>query len=149
TNKLPDGLLTSVTNPLGGTTTIGYTPSTAWANTGPMPLVRTVTSLAASDGRGNTSTTTYSYARGLFDPLERKFLGFRQSVRTLPCNAGETTCPTDWMYFKQDYGSVSKPEYVYRYSGAAPLTVTIYEYTTNGATVPYTSLGSGTWNYTY
>lgn len=69
-------LLTQISNGLGGTTTITYTPSTQYDNTFlPFP-VQTVSSITTSDGRGNSYTTSYSYSGGLYDAQAREFRGF-------------------------------------------------------------------------
>lgn len=147
--QFPD-LLSSIVNDGGATTTVGYTPSSAWVNTNNPPIMQTVTSLTVSDGRGGTTTTTYSYAGGLHDVLERRFLGFRYEKETRPCNAGETVCPYTEKWFRQDYGAASKPERIdYRTGSGVLLKSSLYEYTTNGATVPWTSLPTGTWEYTF
>lgn len=145
----PD-LLSTITNEGGATTTVSYTPSSAWANTNNPPIQQTVTKVVVTYGNGGTKTTTYSYAGGLHDTLERRFLGFRYEKETLPCNAGETTCPYIEKWFRQDYGAASKAERLdYRTGSGTLLKSSVYEYTTNGATVPWTSLLSGEWEYTY
>ena len=60
-------LLSSITNGMGGTTTITYTPSSAWVNT-MLPhgmIMQTVSALTTIDGRGTSSTVNYQYAGGL------------------------------------------------------------------------------------
>ena len=145
----PD-LLTSLGNDLGGTTTVSYTPSSAWPSTNSPPLVQSATAVTTADGRGGSSTTTYSYSGGLYDRLERRFLGFRYAKETHPCNAGETACPSTETWFRQDYGAATKPETVHRRDGNNTLLrATEFSYTTNGATVPWTSLATGKWEYTF
>lgn len=145
---VPD-LLSTITNEGGGKTTISYSPSSAWVNSNNVPIMQTVTSVTFADGRG-TTTTNYSYAGGLHDVLERRFLGFRYEKEQLPCITGETACPYIEKWFRQDYGSVSKPERIDRRSGSGQLLEsTVYEYTTNGSTIPWTSLQTGEWEYTY
>src|SRR5262249_44697459 len=53
TGATPD-LLTSVSHPLGSTTTVTYAPSSAFANTYMPFVVPVVSSYAVSDGRGTT-----------------------------------------------------------------------------------------------
>src|SRR5262249_21231976 len=89
---VPD-LLTGITSSLGGTTTVTYAPSSQWTNTNLPFITQTTASVTANDGRGTTSTTGYSYAGGLWNAPERRFLGFASATATLPCNAGETLCP--------------------------------------------------------
>jgi len=148
--SLPD-LVSSVSNGLGGTTTIAYKPSSAWSNTLLPFLVQTVSSLAISDGRGNTSTTSYSYSGGNFDPIYRRFLGFSYGKANLPCNSEDGgLCPYVETWFNQSYGSISKPSQINKSTGSGKLlTSAIYQYTNNGSTQPYTSLLTGLWNYTY
>ena len=135
--------LRSVTASLGGTTTVEYTPSSAWDNANlPFP-VQTVSALTTDDGRGNVATTSYEYAGGLWDSQERRFLGFRTVEATLPCIDGETACPTTKTWFVQDYGAHSKPEKVERRDGAGNLLSEAVEvYSINGDNLPYTSLNT-------
>ena len=145
----PD-LLASLANSMGGTVAVGYTPSSAWTNADNPPLVQTVTHVQVDDGRGGTATTHYEYAGGLYDRAERRFLGFRHQQETLPCIDDESRCPFTETWFRQDYGAASKPERVDRRDGGGRLLRSeIYEYTTNGATVPWTSLATGRWAYEY
>ena len=146
---VPD-LLTGVSNGAGATTTVAYTPSSAWSNTNNPPITHTVSSLTVHDGRGGTATTSFSYQGGLFDPIERRFMGFRYAKTTDPCISGEASCPFQEAYYKQDYGSVSKPETIYQKDGSGrTLSYRSHVYTTNGATIPYTSLESQQWEYVY
>ncbi len=145
----PD-LLASLTNSLGGTTSVSYTPSSAWDNTNNPPLMQTATAVTATDGRGGSATTHYEYAGGLHDRLEKRFLGYRYQVETLPCIGGESSCPFVETWFRQDHGAASKPERIdHRVGSGQLLRSEVYEYTTNGATVPWTSLPTGEWAYTY
>jgi RHS repeat-associated protein len=146
---LPD-LITTLNNGLGGSATITYTPSSASSNTNNPPVIQTVTAQTESDGRGGSATTTFSYAGGLVDRQDRRFLGFHYAKETLPCNPGESACPYRETYFAQDFGSLSKPQEERRSSGAAVLlSDTQYVYTTNGGTIPYTSLETGHWEIVY
>jgi RHS repeat-associated protein len=121
-----------------------------WSNTNNLPPVQTVTSVAVTDGRGHSSTTSYAYAGGLYDPVDRRFLGFHYVKETMPLNAGDAQAPFTETWFEQDYGSVSKPSTIHRSNGAGVLlSAEVYEYTTNGATQPYTSLQTGHWSYSY
>ena len=143
-------LLTSLENDAGGTTTVSYEPSSTWENTNNPPIVQTAAEVSVHDGRGDVDTTTYSHAGGLYDRAERRFLGFRYQTETRPCIAGESGCPYTETWLRQDYGAATKPERVDRRDGDGQLlTSTVYEYTTNGATVPWTSLATGRWDYTY
>ncbi len=85
TGPFPD-LLTTVSNGIGGVTTVAYVPSTAWdnrsnpnnANSGStLPFVQyTVASVTESDGINPPQTNSYSYAGGYFDGSRREFSGF-------------------------------------------------------------------------
>jgi hypothetical protein len=90
--QMPD-LMTSVSNGIGGVTTINYTPSSAWLgftqppNNNP-PTIPTVQSVTTPDG-----TQSYMYSGGRFDWYTQRFLGFGWVRATDPCLAGETQCP--------------------------------------------------------
>ncbi|MDO8282837.1 MAG: toxin TcdB middle/N-terminal domain-containing protein [Thermodesulfovibrionia bacterium] len=91
----PD-LLKTINNGLGGTTEIQYTPSTQYDNTY-LPFVKQVVStVIVSDGKGNSSTTTFDYANGLYDSEDKEFRGFGYVKSTDPIG---TTTET---WFKQD-----------------------------------------------
>lgn len=145
----PD-LLASRTNEWGGRTTVSYTPSSSWANTSNITVLQTASAVTIDDGRGGSATTRYSYSGGIFNWSERRFMGFRYQKETQPCIAGEAACPYTETWFRQDYGAATKPERIDRRTGSgALLTSTLHEYTTNSATVPWTALLTGTWEYTY
>jgi len=86
-NKGPNpGLLSKITNSLGGTTTIGYSPSTQFDNGGgddvsdlgfPILLVSSITEDNGMPGGHHTSSTySYGYRDGLYDYKDREFRGF-------------------------------------------------------------------------
>lgn len=142
-------LMVSRSNGIGGVSAMEYTPSTAWTNTNNFINVPTLTKLTTSDGRGGSSVTTYSYGGGLYDPVARRFLGFRYSRQTLPKIGSETAAPYTEGWYKQDYGSASKPERIDERDGAGNLLrSTLVEYATN-ETIPCTSLETGRWSYSY
>ena len=68
----------------------------------------TVASLTTSDGRGNSSTTSYTYQGGLWSSSERRFLGFRYAKGVI--DAAGTYTET---YYHQHVGCISKPETTY------------------------------------
>jgi len=77
----PD-LLESVSNGIGGSVQISYSPHKGANNTEqqdksklPFP-VYTVNSISSSDGGGNTYTTNYEYDKGEFSFAEKEFRGF-------------------------------------------------------------------------
>lgn len=100
-SPVPD-LLQKISNGTGGSTTIGYTPSTKYYNNGPdsicdLPIVlQTVSSVTNDDGMGHTYTVTHQYWDGMFDVANREFLGFDQ-VREID---GDGNYVDNW--FKQD-----------------------------------------------
>lgn len=87
-------LLTNVNNGIGGSYSIGYTPSTAYANTYLPYTVQTVSSITANDGNGNVSTTTYTYSGGWHSTTAREFRGFHDVKQTLPNGSSIET----WYY---------------------------------------------------
>jgi RHS repeat-associated protein len=141
---LATDLLISFSSGLGGTTTIGYTPSSAWANTF-LPtgtVMQTVSSVTTTDGRGASSTTSYSYAGGLYSSSERRFLGFRKVTAVIDAAGNYTET-----YYHQHVGCISKPETTYfRSASGAIYTYSSYLYQ-ESATAPYTSLLTERWDY--
>jgi RHS repeat-associated protein len=136
--------------PDGAETAIAYAPSSQWPSTNNPPVIQTVTSETVSDGRGLAATTTYAYGGGLFDPIERRHLGFHYVKAVRPCLELETKCPYAESWYRQDYGSISKPERVDERDGEGRLlSSTLQDYVTNGAAIPYTSLNVATWSYAY
>jgi|GEM_PF-2583032 len=107
--SVPD-LLTGVQNPMGGTTTVEYTPSTAFDNTGTdavpdLPaVVPVVSSIAVDDGNGVVSTTMFEYQDGRYDPAEREFRGFGQ-VTTIRSDQRATT--TTFLQDEHNAGLIS------------------------------------------
>jgi RHS repeat-associated protein len=139
-----------VENGIGGVVTIEYTPSSHFSSSGYSPLTHVVTTLGVSDGVGNLSHTKYSYSGALYDPEARRFLGFRYVKTTLPCANDEEQCPYTETWYRQDKGSVSKPESKnYRRGDGVAIRWTLHHYETNGSTVPYTSHETSTLDYLY
>ncbi|MGC1469080.1 MAG: toxin TcdB middle/N-terminal domain-containing protein, partial [Sphingorhabdus sp.] len=105
--------LRTISNGIGGSSTIVYRSSSDIANTYlPIGMVsQVVAQTTNNDGRGNVATINYSYSGGLFSNLERRFLGFRRVTSTYDAggNYNET-------YYFQRAGSSSKPETSYRRS---------------------------------
>lgn len=102
-----EGLLTSISNGIGGMTTIGYTPSTNYQNTQlPFPVL-TLSSITTStptlDGTTLTSTTTYSYDGGYYHIPKRDFRGFHHVTATGPAGPdGERTITHTWFHQGDD-----------------------------------------------
>jgi len=86
----PDGsngtatdVLRTITNGMGGTTTITYQPSTLCGcdQTPLLPFViQVVQRVTTSDGLGNSYTTTYLFHDGLYDAATKEFRGFEQAT---------------------------------------------------------------------
>jgi RHS repeat-associated protein len=141
-------LLSQVNNGMGGSTTITYVPSTSFTNNpgiGSRQVARTV---ATSDGRGPSSTTTYTYANGKVDPIEHMFLGFQSFTINPPC-LSESGCPYVVTVASQTVASAGKPLDVRHYDSDNFLaTMQTYGYTeSSGATLPRTSLLNRTDSY--
>lgn len=83
---LPTDLLTSITNGVGGTTTIAYKPSTTYSNQYLPFTTHVVDSVSVSNSRGDSYVTRYSYEGGLWDALNREFRGFKKVRVTDPEN---------------------------------------------------------------
>jgi YD repeat-containing protein len=71
-------LLGAVTSSAGATTSITYTPSSAYRNTLLPFILHPVSSITTGDGRGGSQVAQYFYEGGLFDYPEREFRGFRK-----------------------------------------------------------------------
>ncbi len=134
--EVPD-LLTGVTAPHGAVTTVSYAPSSRWTNTLLRQIRQTVVSVTEDDRRGNLATTAYTYAGGLYDYGERRFLGFRTVTETLPRLASETTAPKRVHTFRQDVAAAGRPEKLEVFDGAGvPLRTVRHEYQTT-TTAPF------------
>ena len=105
-NTIPN-LLHTLSNGLGGATTVTYIPSTQWANQQlPFPL-QTVSQLTTCDNwnsststcSGTSATTTYSYTGGYHQIGERDFRGFKTAVVTSPgASDADKTVTTTWFH---------------------------------------------------
>jgi RHS repeat-associated protein len=149
----PD-LVSSVTNSLGGTMTVQYTPSSAWPvaasawpSANPPFVVQTVSSMTADDGRssGVTSTTNFTYSGGLWNQAERRFLGFAEATATLPQLAGESQPPKVETTFSQSLACAGSATVVKQMDGAGTvLRQADNTFTDNSTTLPYTCLNTET-----
>lgn len=128
-------LLTSVSNGLGGISTIDYTPSTIYTNTLLPYPVQTVSQITSSDGNGNVGVTTYDYANGYHHIGEREFRGFNYVKVTSPAGGtGEQTITETWFHQGNDTGvDVNNPNVPDGYLKGAPYRSKI----TDGAGNPY------------
>jgi hypothetical protein len=110
--------MVEATSPLGGSVTVSYQPATDFPNGPGFGTAPVATSVAVADGRGSTATTTYSYAGGAANKLERQSLGFQTVKATLPCLATETPpCPYRLRTFKQTLASAGSVLAAERHGG--------------------------------
>jgi len=145
TGTAAPNLLTSVTNQLGGVSTFEYKTSAAWANTFLPQVMQTLTRHSASDGRGQTAVTAYTYAGGLYDPVERQFLGFLTVTETKPLANGETQRPSIVTTYRQDLASYGMAASIAWKDGAGATRRLVAEtYVVNAATKPFTALNTRT-----
>ncbi|MEY9582010.1 RHS repeat-associated core domain-containing protein [Sinorhizobium fredii] len=141
----PANLLNTVTNEQGGQVKTAYRPSTAYANKFLPFVLPTVATVSALDGRGETATTSYSYANGYYDASRRRFLGFGTVTKSLPKIAGETAAPvvrTTYVLSNAAIGLPSKIEYLDD-DGVVRRTVS-ETYALKTATLPYSALNTAT-----
>lgn len=86
-------LLIEISNNMGASTEIEYTPSTEfylrdlrdgrrWAGVLPFPVSCVSRVMLRDAWRRTEFTSTYSYHHGVYDGFEREFRGFRRSVQT-------------------------------------------------------------------
>ena len=117
--RVPQNLLTSMEDPFGATTSITYTPSSAWDNERLPRVLQTVSRVEVDDGRGTVSATDYAYEGGDWDIAERRFLGFRKLTATLPKLPYEDSAPQVEVTFSQALAAVGVPTLVERFEVAA------------------------------
>jgi RHS repeat-associated protein len=145
----PD-LVTAVRNSLGGTTSVAYTPSSAWTNTNLPFILQTVSSLTRNDGRTTAATTSFSYAGGLWNWAERRFLGFRTRTATMPKITGESAGPKRISTFVQTVAGTSPLEQYEQQDGSGTtLRKRVEEWTLTTASLPYKALNTASWSYLY
>lgn len=143
-------LMAGYQNPLGGTVSVAYTPTSAFASTNNPPPRYAVTGITTNDGRGGVSTTSYTYSGGFMDRLERRYLGFRYARVTKPCLPGEAACPYNETWFLQDPKVGPLVERAEAHAGGgALLAKSEQEYSVLPAAAPYFRLPAGAWSYAY
>jgi RHS repeat-associated protein len=146
--SLPD-LLTSITSPIGGKTSVKYHTSTGLPDTRLPFKMQLVSSLTTNDGRGNIATTDFTYEGGRWNNAEKQFLGFQKVTATLPANDNETARPKTETLYQQTIGCVGKISEVRQLSDTgAVLSETTDGYTID-SNVPFTCLNSSTQSKTY
>jgi RHS repeat-associated protein len=124
-------LLATHTNPTGGSETVEYVPSSNWSNIRLSSVFPTLSSLTRNDGAGTSGKTSFYYNGGLFDRVERRFLGFRVVTTRPPCET--TPCPNKTTYFRQDLASAGHPEVTYTGDTVKSDLVTIQGYDVTNA----------------
>ncbi|NSZ15606.1 toxin TcdB middle/N-terminal domain-containing protein [Agrobacterium vitis] len=144
TNGYPN-LMTGLTTPEGAKVAVRYTPSTKWQNTYLPFALQTVSSISLDDAHGTVATTDYSYAKGLYLPAKRKFMGFGEVTKTLPLANGQSARNTVKTTYLQDMATVGLPATVaYTGDDANAGKVVSNNYTANNASIPYTALKQAT-----
>jgi RHS repeat-associated protein len=140
---VPD-LMTWWAASMGAITALDYTPSSTWLNTNLPFVLQTVSGFRRDDGRDHISSTVLSYGSGLWDAQERRFLGFGSTKDVLPCNIGETACPTRVAYYLQS--RAGNPAVQMRlFSGAGALLFEQYDtYSHNEGSPPFAVLDTDT-----
>ncbi|WP_037068385.1 toxin TcdB middle/N-terminal domain-containing protein, partial [Allorhizobium undicola] len=134
-------LMTGMTTSEGAKVTVRYTPSTKWQNTYLPFVTQTVSSISLDDAHGTVATTDYAYAKGLYLPAKRKFMGFGEVTKTLPLANGQTARNTVTTTYLQDMATVGLPS-VIRANGddASAWRQTTNTYIANNTNIPYTAL---------
>ena len=120
-------LVKVITNGIGGSTTIEYTPSTEYANTQlPFPI-QTVSKITTDDGNGNVSGTTYEYEGGFHHIGERDFRGFNYVKVTGQAGpSGEQTITETWFHQGNDTAvDLNDPDVADGYLKGAPYRVKV------------------------
>ncbi|MEW6682131.1 MAG: FG-GAP-like repeat-containing protein [Nitrospirota bacterium] len=107
--------------------TITYAPSTRYANTHlPFP-VQIVSAISTSDGNGNTSVTTYTYAGGFHHLGDRDFRGFNYVKAMGPLGpSNEQTITETWFHQGNDVAvDVNNPNVADGYMSGRPYRVRV------------------------
>ncbi|MFZ5875343.1 MAG: toxin TcdB middle/N-terminal domain-containing protein [Nitrospirota bacterium] len=133
--------LATMSNGLGATTSIAYTPSTQYNNTRLPFAVYTVSSISTDDGAGTVSPTTYSYEGGYFYLADREFRGFNHVTVTGssgPSSAGSPQLWTEtWFHQGNDVGvDLNTPDVADGYMKGKPYRIKTSG-RVNGATALY------------
>ncbi len=79
----PADHLKTVTNPLGGTTTVSYSTSRIYSDNSTLYTMNPVWKIVTDDGNV-VSQTQYSYSGGMYDYESREFWGFESITKTNP-----------------------------------------------------------------
>ena len=96
-----------------------FKPSTRYVNTFLPFAMSTLAEIKADDGRGQEAIQKIAYAGGKYDPVLRRFMGFKTVTELRPCLASETACPSTETTYRQDVASTGQPERIVVKDGAA------------------------------
>lgn len=100
-------LLDKITDQLGGTTEVQYSPSTKFADNNIPGVQQLVTRITRKSGfSGQDKVTTYAYVGSKYDYRHRRSLGFRTITAYLPKATGETENPTLVTTYEQAHWGV-------------------------------------------
>ena len=137
-------LVHTIHNGIGGSTKIEYAPSTRWQNQY-LPagfVIPTVVSSTLSDGRGNDSTSTYSYAGALWSSAAYRFLGFGKVTTILDAKGNYSE-----VEYLQNERTIAKPHATYfRDNEGRLFSYTKYQYQ-DSREKPYSSLLTDRWDF--
>lgn len=98
----PD-LVTSISNGLGGASSISYAPSSTYTNTLLPFVVQTLAGVATSDGRGTVAATQYTYSEGYYSSQRQEFRGFNHATLLGPVGpSGERVVQETWFHQGDD-----------------------------------------------
>jgi RHS repeat-associated protein len=86
-------LMTTVSNGIGGSTTVAYAPSTNYTSLNGASPKYVITSLTQNDGRGPDAVTSFAYENSYEDDKEKKWNGFSKVTTTHPTIGAETAGP--------------------------------------------------------
>lgn len=133
------GLISKV-NATTSETLISYRSSAFWVSQNNPPVFQTVSRIEVELATG-PSVIDYTYYGGRYDHLNRRFLGFSQSVMVKPENYQEPgNRPTTVTNYRLDDGFPTVPStIVHRNSGANAMLVEGYNHTRYFGKVPYRS----------
>jgi YD repeat-containing protein len=147
-NIAPPNRVATETGSLGAVATLSYQPEVIWSLNGGF-LQQAVNQVTTDDGRDWVATSRYQYCGGLYDKVERRFLGYHYVKEVRPTIPGETASPYIETWYRQDYGSMTRVEDRKAWSagGAQLLSYQHTNFDNNGVAVPYTSLDVGHWDF--
>ncbi|MBP6702234.1 MAG: VCBS repeat-containing protein [Vicinamibacteria bacterium] len=93
TKGLRGDLMTTVSNGIGGSTSVVYAPSTNYSTLNGASPKYVITSMSQNDGRGGIDVTAFAYENSFEDDKEKKWNGFSKVTTTRPLIGVETVGP--------------------------------------------------------